>query len=116
MHLSISLIASGPLHGLMDEVRLWNIARSPGEILANYNRTVAPSTAGLVGYWNFDEASGQTIYDLTTNDNDGLLGATAAVATDDPKRVLSDAPLVPEPGTLGFLIMGGLAMLRRRGK
>ena len=171
-----------PLHGLMDEIRLWNIARTPEEISANYNRIIDPLSAGLVGYWQFDEGGGQIAYDETINGNNALLGATAAAASDDPQWVASDAPLIlpgdvngdgyvsgldlttivtnwgmnpatreqgdlsgdgfvtghdytevvsywgtgtpppeppsgiPEPATLGLLIMGGLAILRRRSR
>ena len=102
-------------HGLLDDVRLWNVARSPEEIAANYNRLIDPSTSGLVGYWNFDEASGQDIFDATSNNNDGILGATVAVGTDDPTRVLSTAP-IPEPATLSLLTVGALGLIRRRKK
>ncbi|MDA9634838.1 T9SS type A sorting domain-containing protein [bacterium] len=29
--------------------------------------------SGLVGYWNFEEGSGNTVYDLTSNGNDGTI-------------------------------------------
>ena len=34
---------------------------------------------GLVGYWNFEEGSGQTATDLSGNSNTGTLGADANV-------------------------------------
>ncbi|MDF1498791.1 MAG: hypothetical protein P1P85_05590, partial [Patescibacteria group bacterium] len=39
---------------------------------------------GLVGYWNFEEGSGQTIYDRSGNSNDGTLGVNSSVGKDDP--------------------------------
>ena len=33
------------------------------------------ASAGLVGYWSFDEGQGQIAYDLSGNGNDGYLGA-----------------------------------------
>ncbi len=79
--------------GKIDEVRVWNIALQPADIAANYNRTIEPSTAGVVGYWNFDEASSsQSIQDRSAYHNDGTLGASPASDFDDPARVLSDAP------------------------
>ena len=85
------------LHGLLDEVRLWNVARSPEDILANYHLTMDPDAPGLVGYWNFDETDGQIILDSTSNENHGVLGASVLVADNDPLRVISDAPIGPEP-------------------
>jgi uncharacterized delta-60 repeat protein len=41
-------------------------------------------TASPLAYWNFNEGTGQTVTDVTGNGYDGTLGATAAVAGDDP--------------------------------
>jgi hypothetical protein len=104
------------LHGQLDEVRIWSIARTPEEIAANYNRPVDPSTPGLAGYWNFDEGDGQIVYDLTSNENHGFLGETPYAAADDPLRVASDAPIVPEPSTVVLLLSAAavLVVCRRR--
>ena len=102
------------LRGDIDEVRIWEVARTPEQITANYNKIIDPATPGLVGYWNFDETDGQAVYDQTSYDNDGTLGLTDIIASDDAVRVVSDAPIVPEPATLGMLALGGLAMVRRR--
>ncbi|AOX01713.1 hypothetical protein BJP34_21745 [Moorena producens PAL-8-15-08-1] len=61
--------------GEIDEVRVWNVARSATEISENYNQTLTGAETGLVGYWNFDEDSvnGNTITDLSRNGNDGTL-------------------------------------------
>jgi len=59
--------------GLMDEVRIWNRARSAGEIAANMNRRLAGSESGLVGYWRMDEGSGEVTRDSSLSANDGSL-------------------------------------------
>ncbi len=101
--------------GLMDEVRIWNTARSDSEIAASYNKIVAPSSTGLVGYYNFDEAlADQHVFDATSFDNDGMLGDSLAISLDDPVRVTSTAPIVPEPATLSLLALGALSLFRRR--
>ncbi len=41
-------------HGYMDEVRVWNVARSAAEIAANFQQELNDDEAGLVAYWNFE--------------------------------------------------------------
>lgn len=62
-----------PFQGLIDEVRVWNVIRTPGEILTNMNIPLNPSTPGLVGYWKFDETTGTIAYDSTTPAQNGTL-------------------------------------------
>jgi len=42
------------LDGKVDEVRVWNVKRSPEEIAAHYNKELIGTEAGLVGYWKFN--------------------------------------------------------------
>ena len=48
----------GCFSGLFDEFRVWNVARTPDEIMAHYNKAVVGNEPGLIGYWKFDEAPG----------------------------------------------------------
>lgn len=51
--------------GKLDEMRIWNVARTPAEIAANYNQVIDPAqNANLRFYWRFEEASGNTTTDL----------------------------------------------------
>ena len=64
-----------PFAGKIDEVRIWNIARTEAEIQANYNQELTGSETGLVGYWQFNENIGTIITDVSSNNNDGnILG------------------------------------------
>jgi glucose/arabinose dehydrogenase len=49
--------------GFADELRVWSLARSPGEILATYDRVLPKLVPGLVGYWRFEEGSGTSLAD-----------------------------------------------------
>src|SRR5215218_4306579 len=51
--------ASGFFNGMIDEVRIWNIARLGSDILANYNGELTSGT-GLVARYGFNENSGTT--------------------------------------------------------
>lgn len=58
--------------GQLDEVKVWNYARSENEIRAGIN-DVSTTTPGLVGYWNLDDGLGTNADDLGTGNNDGTL-------------------------------------------
>ncbi len=59
--------------GLLDEVRVWNVARSQAVLQANMCRTLSLPQSGLVAYWRFDEGAGTTANDSTGNGNTGTL-------------------------------------------
>ncbi|HEX2465182.1 MAG TPA: LamG domain-containing protein [Thermoanaerobaculia bacterium] len=82
------------LNGVVDEVRVWNVVRSAGQILNSYQHSLAGNEPGLVGYYRFDEGSGQVVVDSSNAGNDGFLGASASAGTDDPTRVMSGAGLL----------------------
>lgn len=60
-------------NGKMRNVRIWNIARTNSQIASFFNKTISSSETGLVGYWKLDEGSGTTIYDSTSNNNNGTV-------------------------------------------
>lgn len=63
--------------GPIDDVRIWNVARTPAQILASHNRELIGTESGLVGYWKLNEGSGSTASDSTANANNGTItGAT----------------------------------------
>lgn len=97
------------LDGVIDEVRVWDVARTATQLATFMNQTVDPDTPGLVGAWRCDEASGtQAVLDETSNGNDGTLGTDAAVAADDPTRGASTAPMRWE--FLGNALAGNLGL------
>jgi len=57
--------------GLIDEVRVWNVARSQTDIEANQSGLLLPQ-GGLVGYWTFNESAGDA-FDYSANGNHGIL-------------------------------------------
>ena len=64
--------------GYIDNVSIWNYAFDDNEIY-NYINSCSPTgnETGLVGYWNFEEGSGNTVFDQTSNGNNGIInGAT----------------------------------------
>jgi hypothetical protein len=49
--------------GILDEVRLWSVARPGTKIAANFERRLNGTEPGLAGAWSFDEGSGLTATD-----------------------------------------------------
>jgi hypothetical protein len=71
-------LGNGVFHnGFLDDIEVWNTALTQQEI-QNY-MTCPPigNESGLVGCWNFEEGSGNTVLDISGNGNDGAInGAT----------------------------------------
>ena len=59
--------------GRMDEIRVWNVARTEAEIQANMAVELEGTETGLVAYWNMNEGTGNTIADGSGNENNGTL-------------------------------------------
>ncbi|MBN1338895.1 MAG: choice-of-anchor D domain-containing protein, partial [Bacteroidales bacterium] len=59
--------------GEIDEVRIWNVARSPEQIRQNIHQIIDPVPAELVVYYPFDEISGAILPDISGNGIDGTL-------------------------------------------
>lgn len=60
-------------NGKIDEVRMWNYARSNTQITQNIYQSVNPASNGLVAYWNFDEGAGAILNDITGNGHTGTV-------------------------------------------
>jgi hypothetical protein len=82
----------GNFRGCIDEVRIWNVARTPEQIAAWKDRYVKPTEAGLAAYWSFDEGKGQQVWDKVKRTKPGVLGSGPTKDAGDPKWV-PGAPL-----------------------
>ena len=74
--------------GQIDEVRLWNIARTEQEINKYMFQELSSNEQGFVGYWQFNEGDGDIAYDKTANENNGSLRGGAS-------WIESSAPIKP---------------------
>ncbi len=73
--------------GVIDEVRVWNIARTPADIARDMRVFLKGNEPGLVAYYHFDEGQG------TSAGDSGPHGHTAnMVSTVKPMWVTSDIP------------------------
>jgi hypothetical protein len=85
--------AGGTLNGRIDEIRIWNVVRSGVKLAHSRARRLRGNEAGLVGYWHFDEGSGQVARDATGHGLDGRLGETTGVDAWDPAWTGDAAPV-----------------------
>ena len=63
-------------NGKIDEVRIWDDVRTQAEIKANMHKELTGSESNLVAYYKFNESSGTTASDETSNSNDGTLNGS----------------------------------------
>ncbi|HXC05291.1 MAG TPA: LamG-like jellyroll fold domain-containing protein, partial [Bacteroidia bacterium] len=68
------------LPGSIDEVRIWNVARTGAQLTANMNNCLMGNEAGLVSYYRMEEGAGTTTADATGNNNTGTLAGTTIPA------------------------------------
>ena len=75
-------------NGAMDEVRIWNVARTQSEIQSNMNSELAGTETGLVAYYPFNQgiAAGNNtaisnVIDKTPNARNGVLNNFAKTGT-----------------------------------
>jgi hypothetical protein len=61
-------------NGKMDEVRVWNFAKSESDLVSAKDRCLVGDEAGLMAYYKFDDDLGSTtIQDYSSNSNNGTL-------------------------------------------
>lgn len=71
--------------GIIDELRIWNIARSGDEINNTIDRqlfvpqTISISNSSLNASYDFNESSGSTAFDSSGNNHDGTITAASRV-------------------------------------
>jgi hypothetical protein len=78
--------------GQMDEIRLWNVARSSTEIAAMYRNRLNGTEAGLGAYWRMDEGVGGIVADSSGNGNTATLQNGATFARSDAPIQHASAP------------------------
>ena len=69
----------------MNDISIWDVSLSQEEIQNYMNCIPSGNEEGLVGYWNFEEGQGDTVYDLSGNGNDGIINGTT-YSTDVPEQ------------------------------
>ena len=76
--------------GDVDEVRIWNVARSAAQILTGKDQEIASAT-GLLGRWGFNDSCGGVL-DSSGNGNNGTLSGANCT-------FVAGAPFASTPNT-----------------
>jgi predicted outer membrane repeat protein len=87
IHMGNKLTNSAYFRGKLDDVRIWNFARSVEQIRNDMHKELTGLENNLISYWTFNESSGDTAIDLSSNYN-GVLNNMNAASWDE-----STAPL-----------------------
>lgn len=91
--------------GLIDEVRIWNVVRTPGEIAASFNTELIGNEPGLIGYFPFDEDPTLTSVvnnvDATAALPEGFTNSEISFSSDVP-CIENQTQLISCPSGTGF--------------
>ncbi len=68
-----AIYGPGYFPGKVDELRIWEVARSQDDIINTMCERLIGNESNLVAYYRFDASSGSNLEDLTSNNNDGTL-------------------------------------------
>jgi hypothetical protein len=67
-------------NGKMDDIRIWNTARTQSDIAGNMNNCLVGNESGLKNYFKLSENAGSTVTDLVTGSIGNMSGMTPATA------------------------------------
>ncbi len=78
--------------GVIDDVRVWQVARSQTQIAGDMNRRLTGYELGLMAYFRFDEAQGGVAVDTTPYQSMGLLANGAVYVPSAVQFACTSAP------------------------
>ncbi len=93
--------------GIVDEVRVWTVARTQEQIQTHMHERLSGNESGLVAYWRLDEGTGQVLNDASPLQQPGHRGASENPDAADPTWVLANR--TPGTGCIGIPLPAGEA-------
>ncbi len=85
--------------GGLDELRLWNVARTPSQLQAHMAAELSAIEPGLIGYWKFNEGTGTTAADDAGNGLTATLFNSPTWTAGGPVSTLSQAAITSASAT-----------------
>ena len=86
----VDLPGSSNFEGCIDELRLWNGARTASDIKGNMSKSVLATSTNLLGYWIFDQT--ELTDDSTTNSQTAILDGAHWSSASAPIFGIADTP------------------------
>ncbi len=84
-------------NGRIDEVRIYNYAKTQAQILNSMNIELVGNETGLRGYWNFNNGTAQ---DITSFGNNGTVNGNTLFSTPNAHDYNSTTTFNPQAGTI----------------
>ncbi|MCA9426356.1 MAG: hypothetical protein KC994_14840, partial [Candidatus Omnitrophica bacterium] len=92
--------------GYVDEFRIWDFAKTRGQILRQMKTPLLGNEDGLVTYFPFDEGTGQIAEELSGKEDDLQFGYTPIEDDSDPRWAINPIPgFAPPPSEVGQIIV-----------
>jgi hypothetical protein len=89
-------VAAGAFDGIIDEARVWNLARTQGEIQTAINDEIDTAVTGLVARWGLNEGSGTVVGDAVAPLVNGAVAGSGYVwASGSPFDLTFPPPAAP---------------------
>ena len=84
LELGCEMAGFQPFNGGLDDVRLWNLVRTPDQVQASRLSELTGNEPGLAAYWRFNEGSGTTVADDSPNNHTATLYSTVTWVAGGP--------------------------------
>ncbi|MCP4345307.1 MAG: hypothetical protein GY795_07250, partial [Desulfobacterales bacterium] len=91
-----SRLMNSVFRGKIDEIRIWNIVRTPEEIKAVLNKSLEGDEPGLAGYWPMTEITGSVLKDESGNGNNGIINDAAWVGGAPVELFIDEINRIPK--------------------
>ncbi len=86
---SLGRVGKSAWRGALEQVKIWNTARTDTEVVQDMFRAIQGNEPGLGGAWNFDDRGGTTIADASRNRITGTLNGPVTFTPDVPLEIFS---------------------------
>ena len=84
LELGCEIAGFQPFNGGLDEVRLWSVVRTLGQVQSSRLIELTGAEPGLTAYWRFNESGGTTVADDSPNNHTATLYNTATLTNGGP--------------------------------
>jgi len=97
-----------PFVGMLDEVKVWNAARTASQIVSDMTNELCVGQAGVVAYYKFNEGTASmpntgvtTLLDVSSSAANGTLNANFSLAGSTSNWVQGNAPVTADDLSIG---------------